>query len=117
MQHRYIEAGEQATTPGFTRILVGLIGDIMIETRHCKQRSLNRNLKDALKTVLEENLTDLAKTYHWSGTRYHFFGRQFKSLEGLVLVVNPKTEQIITIFRNRDFPRHIRSRMKSKNLH
>ncbi|HNT26935.1 MAG TPA: hypothetical protein PKH10_02035 [bacterium] len=86
-------------------------------THHGNTRSLQRNLADALHRVLDEGLADLATTYHHHGTRYLFFGKRFGSIEGLVLVTDPRSDTIITAYRNRDFPRWIKSRIRKKNLH
>lgn len=86
-------------------------------THHGNARSLQRNLAAALRQVLDEGLADAAVTYHLNGTRYLFFGRRFDRLEGLVLVTDPRTDTIITAYRNRDFPRWIKSRIKTRNSH
>jgi len=52
-----------------------------------------------------------------NGTHYLFFGRRFGRLEGLVLVTDPWSDTIITAYRNRDFPRWIKSRIKTNNPH
>lgn len=86
-------------------------------TTHSNRQAFRRNIHDDLNKVIEEGLADHATTYHHNGTRYFFFGRQFGKLEGLVLVTDPRTDVVITAYRNRDFPRWIKSRIKTNNPH
>lgn len=86
-------------------------------THHSAKQALRRNIAVELTKVIDEGLADLATTYYLHGTCYLFFGRRFGKLEGLVLVTDPRTDVIITAYRNRDFPRWIKSRIKTNNLH
>lgn len=86
-------------------------------TTHSTTQAFRRNIHEDIIRVVEEGLADKAVAYHHNGTRYFFFGRRFGPLEGLVLVTDPRTDTIITAYRNRDFPRWIKSRIKTRNHH
>mgnify|MGYP001769312688 CR=1 FL=1 len=86
-------------------------------TRHTTTQAFRRNLVTDLRRVLDEGLAGKAVAYRLNGTRYLFFGRRFGTLEGLVLVTDPRTDTVITAYRNRDFPRWIKARLKNNNRH
>ena len=86
-------------------------------TTHGITQAGRRNLSADLRRVLDEGLADKAVAYHHRGTRYLFFGKRFGTIEGLVLVTDPRTDTVITAYRNRDFPRWIKSRLKNNNRH
>lgn len=86
-------------------------------THHTTTQAFRRNIHADLRKVIDEGLAGDAVTYHHNGTRYLFFGHRFGRLEGLVLVTDPRTDTVITAYRNRDFPRWIKSRIKTNNHH
>jgi len=80
--------------------------------------SQNKNIHKALNKISNPAIINSGIKIFHKGKSYIFFGKKFgDDLNGTVLKLHPKTDNIVSIFKNRNFQRDIKRELKVKNRH